>query len=109
MIQSIKYNKKQTLLHQIYFYLFIQLKRSIKLIEQGIQEKKLPIFSLFTTFNIKTADNYLNNFDILSTNEQLTLTDIFHQFDTITLRGRTSIDRYLNIQQENNQISSKCK
>jgi hypothetical protein len=107
VIQSIKY--KKILLHQIYFYLFIQLKRSIKLIEQGIQQKKLPIFSSFTTFDIKTADNYLNNSDILSTNEQLTLTDIFHQFDTITLRGRTSIDRYLNIQQENNQISSKCK
>ncbi len=58
-------------------------------------------------------------------NEQLTLTDIFHQFDTITLRGRTSIDRYLNIQrvkqlnielpsisniqEEDNQISLKCK
>ncbi len=39
-----------------------------------------------------------NHPNILSTNEQLTLTDIFHQFDTITLRGRTSIDRYLNIQ-----------
>jgi len=107
------------------FYLFIQLKRSIKLIEQGIQQKKLPLFSSFITFDIKTADDYLNNSDILSNSEQLTLTDIFHQFDTITLRGRTSIDRYLNIQrakqlnielpsisniqEENNQISSKCK
>ena len=41
---------------------------------------------------------YIINENVLSSNEQLTLTDIFHQFDTITLRGRTSIDRYLNIQ-----------
>lgn len=52
---------------------------------------------------MKTAYEYLyiidqNNSDISQINEQLTLTDIFHQFDTITLRGRTSIDRYLNIQ-----------
>jgi hypothetical protein len=52
---------------------------------------------------MKTAVEYLyiigqNNSDISPINEQLTLTDIFHQFDTITLRGRTSIDRYLNIQ-----------
>jgi hypothetical protein len=39
-----------------------------------------------------------DNSDVLSNNEQITLTDVFHQFDTITLRGRTSIDRYLNIQ-----------
>ncbi|CAF0766690.1 unnamed protein product [Rotaria sp. Silwood1] len=80
-----------------------KLKRCIQLIEQGIQQNKLPIFSNFTKFQMKTAHDYLyiidqNNSDISSINEQLTLTDIFHQFDTITLRGRTSIDRYLNIQ-----------
>jgi hypothetical protein len=50
-----------------------------------------------------TYDDYLfkeNNPENLSNNEQLTLTDIFHQFDTITLRGRTSIDRYLNQQSQ---------
>jgi hypothetical protein len=49
---------------------------------------------------MKTAYNclYVNNPDVISNDERLTLTDIFHQFDTITLRGRTSIDRYLNIQ-----------
>ncbi len=80
-----------------------KLKRSIELIEQGIQRRKLPIFPLFTTFDIRRADDYLyiRNSDIRLNNEQLTLTDIFHQFDTITLRGRTSIDRYLNIQRIN--------
>ncbi|CAF3281395.1 unnamed protein product [Rotaria sp. Silwood2] len=79
------------------------MQRCIQLIEQGIQQKKLPIFSNFTKFEMKIAHNYLhiideNNSDISLINEQLTLTDIFHKFDTITLRGRTSIDRYLNIQ-----------
>ncbi|CAF0921179.1 unnamed protein product [Rotaria sordida] len=80
-----------------------KIKRCKQLIEQGIQEKKLPIFSKFTKFQMKTEHDYLhiidqNNSDISLINEQITLTDIFHQFDTITLRGRTSIDRYLNIQ-----------
>ncbi|CAF3459189.1 unnamed protein product, partial [Rotaria sp. Silwood2] len=80
-----------------------KLQRCIQLIEQGIQQKKLPIFSNFTKFEMKIAHNYLhiideNNSNISLINEQLTLTDIFHKFDTITLRGRTSIDRYLNIQ-----------
>ncbi|CAF3257610.1 unnamed protein product [Rotaria socialis] len=81
-----------------------KLKRYVELIEQGIQLKKLPIFSALTKLNLKTTQDYLNtidqrNYDVAtSTNEQVTLTDIFHQFDSITLRGRTSIDRYLNIQ-----------
>ncbi|CAF0844358.1 unnamed protein product [Adineta steineri] len=80
-----------------------KLHRCIKLIEHGIQQRKLPIFVGFTTFEMKTAYEYLyiidqNNLEMSSSHEQITLTDIFHQFDTITLRGRTSIDRYLNIQ-----------
>ncbi|UJR35051.1 hypothetical protein I4U23_027827 [Adineta vaga] len=80
-----------------------KLRRSIKLIEQGIQQRNLPIFVAFTTFELKTAYEYLyliekNLTDKTIPNQQLTLTEIFHQFDTITLRGRTSIDRYLNIQ-----------
>ena len=52
---------------------------------------------------MKTAYEYLyiidqNTSEKSTGNPQLTLTDVFHQFDTITLRGRTSIDRYLNIQ-----------
>ena len=76
----------------------------MKLIENGIQEKKLPIFTIFTKFQMKTTNDYIymieenKSSDVLSFNEQLTLTEIFHQFDTISLRGRTSIDRYLNIQ-----------
>jgi hypothetical protein len=52
------------------------------------------------TFEMKRAEEFIHqdNSDSLLNNERLTLTDIFHQFDTITLRGRTSIDRYLNIQ-----------
>ncbi|CAF1004636.1 unnamed protein product [Adineta ricciae] len=81
-----------------------QLKYSIKLIQQGIQRRNLPIFVAFTTFEMKTAYEYLyiidqNMSEKSIDNPQLTLTDVFHQFDTITLRGRTSIDRYLNIQQ----------
>ena len=58
---------------------------------------------MFTTFDLRRANEYLDlgkedNADVVLNNEQLTLTDIFHQFDTITLRGRTSVDRYLNIQ-----------
>lgn len=80
------------------------MKRCLQLIKQGIQEKKLPLFSAFTQLEIKTAQDYLNILDqsnsniATSNNEELTLTDIFHQFDTIALRGRTSIDRYLNIE-----------
>ncbi len=44
----------------------------------------------------------------MNNNEQLTLTEIFHQFDTITLRGRTSIDRYLNIQRDQ-QFTQQAK
>ena len=82
------------------------------MIEQGIQQKKLPNFLTFTLFKLKPTMDYLhiidqNHLASVSTNEQLTLTDIFHQFDTITLRGRTSIDRYLNTQHtnEHNQYS----
>jgi len=102
--------------HLLKFDTIDKLKRSIELIEQGIRQRKLPIFPLFTTFDIRRADDYLyiRNSDIRLNNEQLTLTDIFHQFDTITLRGRTSIDRYLNIQrineqrEENDQERKEC-
>ena len=58
---------------------------------------------MFTTFDQRRADEYLYvaKEDNPNDNEQLTLTDIFHQFDTVTLRGRTSVDRYLNIQRIN--------
>jgi hypothetical protein len=91
------------------FDTFDKLKRSIELIDQGIQQRKLPIFPLFTTFDIRRAADdcfHTRNSDIQLNNEELTLTEIFHQFDTITLRGRTSIDRYLNIQQTNELIDS---
>jgi hypothetical protein len=91
------------------FDTFDKLKRSIELIDQGIQQRKLPIFPLFTTFDIRrVADDcfHTRNSDIQLNNEELTLTEIFHQFDTITLRGRTSIDRYLNIQRTNELIDS---
>ena len=73
-----------------------QLHRLIKLIEQGIRQRKLPMFALYTTFDPSRSDVYLGNKS--SNDGSLTLTEIFHQFDTITLRGRTSIDKHLNDQ-----------
>ena len=84
--------------------LFFKLKRCIELIEQGIRHKELPIYQAFTSFEMSTIIDCLHMMDKntkTEVDEQLTLTDIFHQFDTVTLRGRTSIDRYLNIQQAN--------
>ena len=62
------------------------------------------MFPAFSTFQMHIAREglHLLNKDsdqTASTNKGLTLTDIFHQFDTITLRGRTSIDRHLDLQQ----------
>lgn len=66
----------------------------IELIEQGIRQRKLPIFTLFTTFDLSRSSDYLS--ETSSNDHSVTLTEIFHQFDTITLRGRTSIDKHLN-------------
>lgn len=76
-----------------------KLNRIINFLEQGIQQRKLPRFQSYLTYNLNNIYDYLYKQDSnLFNNEQITLTDIFHQFDTITLRGRTSIDRYLNQQ-----------
>lgn len=77
-----------------------KFQRIIKLLEQGIQENKLPRFLNYFKLNINYIYDYLykENSNLFN-NEQITLTDIFRQFDTITLRGRTSIDRYFNQQQ----------
>ncbi|CAF1492736.1 unnamed protein product, partial [Didymodactylos carnosus] len=94
-----------------------KLKRCIHLIEKGIKRNELPITEKFTLFEKKSACDCLNVIDRNSQvaqikerkgkdqqsgYDQITLTEIFHQFDTITLRGRTSVDRYLNIQLANN-------
>ena len=80
------------------------------MLTRGINEGKLPASSIFNAGELQTLyDTFYGigtspSCDVTLNKdcERLTLTDIFHQFDTITLRGRTSVDRYLNRKIETN-------
>ena len=81
------------------------------MIKQGIDNEKIPRFLAFQTTEMQATYECLhpNETKLSSFDDEITLTDIFHQFDTITLRGRTSIDRYLNIQRNENRFSDRLK